>query len=88
MEVKQLRLSENEDFQEIVDKKVAALEAQRVLTEMWVHVDMDCFYASVEIRDNPSLKGKPVAVGSNSMLSTASYEVRGRFIKFAHSLSL
>eukprot|EP01087_Luapelamoeba_hula_P005286 TRINITY_DN15361_c0_g1_i1.p1 TRINITY_DN15361_c0_g1~~TRINITY_DN15361_c0_g1_i1.p1 ORF type:complete len:249 (-),score=31.02 TRINITY_DN15361_c0_g1_i1:63-809(-) len=37
---------------------------------------MDAFYASVEIRDNPKLKGLPVAVGGMGMLSTASYEAR------------
>ncbi len=45
-----------------------------------IHIDQDCFYAAVEIRDNPSLKGKPVAVGgrpdSRGVLSTASYEAR------------
>jgi DNA polymerase kappa len=36
----------------------------------------DAFYASVEVRDNPQLKGLPIAVGGNAMLSTASYEAR------------
>jgi nucleotidyltransferase/DNA polymerase involved in DNA repair len=34
------------------------------------------FYASVEIRDNPALKGLPIAVGDASMISTSSYEAR------------
>lgn len=44
-----------------------------------IHIDMDCFYAAIEIRDNPALKGKPVAVGGHgprSVVSTASYEAR------------
>lgn len=45
-----------------------------------IHIDMDCFYASVEIRENPSLQGKPVAVGGNSrqrgVLTTCNYEAR------------
>lgn len=36
---------------------------------------MDAFYAAVETLSNPSLKGKPMAVGSMAMLSTANYEV-------------
>eukprot|EP00475_Leptophrys_vorax_P008516 TRINITY_DN15518_c0_g2_i1.p1 TRINITY_DN15518_c0_g2~~TRINITY_DN15518_c0_g2_i1.p1 ORF type:complete len:573 (+),score=104.49 TRINITY_DN15518_c0_g2_i1:24-1742(+) len=51
-------------------------EFYKQLNRMWIHVDMDMFYAAVAIRDNPSLKGKPVAVGGMSMISTANYEAR------------
>ncbi|MEZ8404359.1 DNA polymerase IV [Vibrio splendidus] len=45
-----------------------------------IHVDMDCFYAAVEMRDNPSYRNRPLAVGGHEkqrgVLSTCNYEAR------------
>lgn len=51
-----------------------------------VHIDMDSFYASVEQRDFPELRGRPIAVGRNearSVVCTASYEARKFGVKSA-----
>lgn len=45
-----------------------------------IHLDMDCFYAAIEVRDQPKLRGKPVGVGGardrRGVLTTCNYEAR------------
>ena len=48
-----------------------------------IHIDMDAFFAAIEVRDNPALKGKPVIIakdprqsGGRGVVSTCSYEAR------------
>ena len=41
-----------------------------------MHIDMDMFYAAVELIDKPHLKDLPVAIGNTSMISTANYVAR------------
>ena len=44
-----------------------------------IHIDMDCFYAAIEERDDPSLRGKPIGVAGSTrrgVLTTANYEAR------------
>ncbi len=56
-----------------------------------IHVDMDQFFAAVEQRDQPELKGKPIAVGHDAergVVSTASYEARRFGVHSAQSIQV
>ena len=49
---------------------IEEIELKRDLSRIWIHVDLDAFYASVETLDRPELANKPMAVGGLSMIST------------------
>jgi hypothetical protein len=53
---------------DIVKKAIESYVNKRETRRTWMHVDLDMFYAACEIRDNPSLAKKPVAVGDNAMI--------------------
>lgn len=59
------------------------IERDRELSRTWAHIDMDMFYAAVEIRDEPELANVPLAVGGLSMISTANYIARNYGVRSA-----
>lgn len=65
---------------QIYPERVVSTEAQNLANRKIIHIDMDCFYAAVEVRENPHLRGKPVAVGgmpnTRGVVAACNYEAR------------
>eukprot|EP00048_Salpingoeca_helianthica_P008058 m.118092 g.118092 ORF g.118092 m.118092 type:complete len:82 (+) comp14503_c0_seq1:133-378(+) len=50
--------------------------ARALSTRVVLHIDLDCFYAQVEIKRQPALRGRPVGVRQKTLLVTTNYEAR------------
>ena len=61
---------------QLAKSRIEFLKEQRRFDKIWMHLDMDMFFAAVEIRDDPSLANVPMAVGSMAMISTSNYIAR------------
>ncbi|KAK7196144.1 DNA polymerase kappa [Novymonas esmeraldas] len=68
--------AEKQNIKAKVDTMVDELEVTRDLQRRYIHIDMDMFYAAVEEKKTPSLRGKPFGVGAQQMLSTTNYIAR------------
>jgi len=73
----------------VYDPLPARYFAQTMTQRKIIHVDCDCFYAAIEMRDDPRLAGKPLAVGGSAerrgVIATCNYEARAYGVRSAMS---
>ena len=63
-------------IESIASAKLEQIKSERCFDKIWLHLDMDMYFAAIEIRDDPSLADKPIAIGNKSMISTSNYIAR------------
>lgn len=66
--LEQLTDQQIRDAEREMDEMLELIEAERDLDSIKVHIDMDAYFAAVEMRDNPRLRTIPMAVGNDRML--------------------
>jgi DNA polymerase kappa len=62
--------------QYLANHRIRKMEEEKAFDRTWIHVDMDAFYAAVEMRDDPSLREVPLAVEDKKMIMTTNYRAR------------
>ena len=60
----------------LADSKIKSIQKESRFDKIWFHIDMDMFFAAIEIRNNPELENIPIAIGDESMISTSNYVAR------------
>ncbi|KAI6187889.1 DNA polymerase kappa [Aphelenchoides besseyi] len=81
--IRAIALKAGTEMADKADAMIEYIEDKFVFSEKVIHVDNDAFFASVEMRDDPTLRKIPFAVGSMNMLSTANYLARKKGVSSA-----
>ena len=69
------------EIKELANSRIEILKNKRRFDKIWLHLEMDNFFSSIEIRDNPSLKDIPIAIGNISIISSTNIIARNLGIK-------